>query len=73
MRLASKEKPLSASQEKRAVKVAGQILFAQRKTADYLNHRTAKVSAKSWLIMLMGFCLITGTYLIYLLAQVFRN
>jgi hypothetical protein len=73
MRLVSKQKQLSAGQEKWAVKVAGQILLAQRKTADYLNDRTAKVSAKSWLIVLIVLCGITGTYLIYLLSQVFKN
>lgn len=72
MRLRFKEKPLSVGQEKLAVRVAGRILAMQRKTADYLNDRTAKVSAKTWLMLLMGFCGITGTYLIYLLAQVFK-
>jgi len=73
MRLVSKEKPLSAGQEKLAMRLAGRILSMQRKIADYLNERTAKISAKTWLIVLMGFCGITGTYLIYLLAQVFKN
>ena len=73
MRFVSKERPLSAGQEKLAARIAGRILLAQRRTADYLNEKTAKVSAKTWLIVLMGFCGITGTYLIYLLVQVFKK
>jgi len=73
MRFGFKEKPLSAGQEKLAARIAGRILSMQRKTADYLNDRTAKVSAKTWLIVLMVFCGITGTYLIYLLVQVFKK
>jgi hypothetical protein len=71
MKLMSREKkPLSQRQEAVAEKVAGRIVQGQRRLAGYLNRRTAGLSGKTWLLLLIAFCLAFGSYLIYLLVQV---
>lgn len=73
MKFRAKAKPLSAAQERMAERLATRILSVQRKTADYLNNRTAEVSAKTWTIVLLAFCLIAGVFFTYLLIQAFKN
>jgi hypothetical protein len=65
-----KNKALSVRQEVIAVKVAGRIVRVQRRLADYLNHRTAALRPKTWLLLLTAFCGAFGSYLVYLLVQV---
>ncbi len=62
---------LTARQEKTAGKIAGGILKGQRKAADYLNKKTADISGKRWMLLLMAFCAAFGSYCLYLLMQVF--
>lgn len=68
-----KPKALSAQQEQRANRIAGAILKKQRQAADYLNSRTARVSGKGWLILLILFCATFGSYCLYLLIQAFNS
>lgn len=63
---------LSTSQEKTARKIADKILLKQRKMADYLNRKTEMLSPTTWLMLLIAFCAMGGTYCIYLLSQVFN-
>lgn len=63
---------LSSGQEQTARRIADRIVQAQRKTANYLNRKTAGVSLKTWRLLLIGFCILFGSYCIYLLAQVFN-
>jgi len=67
-----KRKTLSPEQENVARKIAEGILSRQRILADYLNQKTSGISACCWLCLLSGFCLLCGSYLLYLLAQVFN-
>jgi len=63
---------LSEGQLRAAGRIAGRILSAQRQLADYLNRVTRRISPKRWLVLLSGFGLLWGAYLLYLLAQVFN-
>ncbi|KIA92248.1 hypothetical protein OC25_17580 [Pedobacter kyungheensis] len=68
MRFSGKrEKELENGQVRFAEKVAAGILGAQRRLADYLNRRTAGFSARRWRTLLLGFCLLFGSYTLYLL------
>lgn len=50
-----------------AEKIALVVLRKQRKWADQLNQWTKDVSGKTWLIALILFCVVFGSYLIHLL------
>lgn len=45
----------------------------QRKVADWLNGKTAGVSRKSLICGLVFFCLLFGSYLIYILIGAFNS
>jgi hypothetical protein len=62
---------LSAGQERRAGRIAGSILKGQRKAADYLNLKVSGVSRNGLWLLLIGFCLASGGYCLYLLVRVF--
>lgn len=68
-----KPKVLSVRQEQRAGRIAGAILQRQRQAADYLNNRTAGISGKRWLILLILFCATFGSYCLYLLMQAINS
>ena len=63
---------LSEVQQQAALNIAGKILRCQRKTADYLNRKTAKISAKGWLVILIAFCAGFGSYCLLLLIRAFN-
>lgn len=44
----------------------------EMRLATYLNKKTSKLSFRCWLIMLVGFCLVVGGYLGYLLLGIFN-
>ncbi|SFS58360.1 hypothetical protein [Mucilaginibacter polytrichastri] len=67
-----RERALSQAQEQRAGKIAAALLARQRKTADYLNRRTELISGKNWMLLLIGFCTVFGSYCIYLLIKAFH-
>lgn len=72
MRLFSKKsKSLTSHQEHLAGRIAEKILKAQRHTADYLNKRTAPLSPKTWLTLLILFSAVLGSYSMFLLIQAF--
>lgn len=72
MRLFSKKsKSLTSHQEHLADRIAEKILKAQRHTADYLNKRTALLSPKTWLTLLILFNAVLGSYSLFLLIQAF--
>jgi len=66
----SRKELLSQRQEALAEKLAGRIVQGQRQMAGYLNRRTAGLSGKTWRLLLIAFCLAFGSYLLYLLVQV---
>lgn len=72
MKLFSKRKKreLSSKQEQTAGRIALAILSYQQRVADYLNGKTAGVSSKGWLILLVVFCAGFGTYCLSLLLQI---
>ncbi len=73
MRLFKKsERTLTPRQQHTAQKVAERILSAQRQSADYLNSRTSGISARSWKLLLLAFCLGFGGYCLYLLWEAFN-
>ncbi|MGM9475264.1 hypothetical protein ACS5PU_02495 [Pedobacter sp. GSP4] len=63
-----RDKVLEHGQVLFAEKVAAAILGGQRKLADYLNRRTAGFSSWRWRVLLLGFCLLFGSYSLYLLV-----
>lgn len=72
MRLFSQKiKILTSQQEQHAGRIAERILKAQRHTADYLNKKTALLSPKIWLIVLIVFSAAFGSYSMFLLIQAF--
>ena len=72
MRLFSKKiKSLTTQQEHHASWIADKILKVQRKIADYLNQKTAVLSCKAWLVLLILFCTAFGSYSLFLLIQAF--
>jgi len=72
MRLFSKRKKreLSSRQEQCAGRIALAILSYQKRAADYLNGKTAGISSKAWLILLVVFCAGFGLYCLSLLLQI---
>jgi len=62
---------LSVRQEQAAGKIAARILRGQRALANRLNRRTAGFSQLAWLLLLIMFCLLFGTYCLSLLFRVF--
>lgn len=68
----SKEERLTSRQEALAGRIAGRITRTQRRTAEWLNRKTAGLSAKTWLLLLVLFCLAFGAYCLYLLVIAFN-
>ncbi|MEZ2338789.1 hypothetical protein AB6735_24275 [Mucilaginibacter sp. RCC_168] len=66
-----RERVLSAKQEQAAAKIAGGILKGQRQAADYLNRKTAHLSGKARLCLLILFCAAFGAYCLFLLIHAF--
>ena len=67
----NKSNGLTTRQKNNAGRIADKILKAQRKTADYLNRKTALLSPKIWLMLLIIFCAAFGSYSLFLLIQAF--
>ncbi|MGY3054014.1 hypothetical protein ACVWYG_002217 [Pedobacter sp. UYEF25] len=67
----NKSNGLTTRQEHNAGRIADKILKAQRHTADYLNRKTALLSPKIWLMLLVIFCAAFGSYSLFLLIQAF--
>jgi hypothetical protein len=59
---------LSQGQEMAAQRIADGLISRQRRLADYLNARMHGISARSWLWLLVGFCLVFGGYCLYLVV-----
>jgi hypothetical protein len=55
-----------------ALKIAGNIISKQQKLAVYLNAKTKNISAQTWLFILIGFCIVFGSYCAYLLIIAFN-
>lgn len=62
---------LTDKQEALAGCIAGRITQTQRRTADWLNGKTAGLPPKIWLLLLVLFCLCFGAYCLYLLVAAF--
>ncbi|MFN0290131.1 hypothetical protein [Pedobacter helvus] len=67
-----KEMKLGSGQEKIAEGIAGRILKAQRRIADYLNAISKDWTPYRWKFLLVTLCLSFGSYCIYLLWQAFN-
>lgn len=68
MRLFNRKKvPLNAAQQAAAQRIADRIMSRQKKLADYLNTKTSGISGRTWLMLLVGFCLVFGLYCLYLM------
>ncbi|SDL67605.1 hypothetical protein SAMN04487898_12290 [Pedobacter sp. ok626] len=57
-----KKVPLNAAQQAVAERIADKIVSRQKSLADYLNTKTQRISGRSWLWLLIGFCLVFGCY-----------
>ena len=62
----------AASHQVLAQKIAGTIISKQQKIAGYLNAKTKNIPAKKWLFILIGFCILFGSYFAYLLLTAFN-
>lgn len=60
--------PLTSAQHAVAQRIAEKLISRQKRLADYLNAKTERISGKGWLILLMGFCLLFGSYCLYLVT-----
>lgn len=63
------DKPLSQGQEMRARRIADGLIARQKRLADYLNAKTQGISGRSWLWLLIGFCLVFGCYCLRLVIS----
>jgi len=63
---------LTAGQKALAGRIAGRITRTQRRVAEWLNVKTAGLPAKTWLLLLVLFCLAFGAYCLYLLVIAFN-
>nr|WP_121271738.1 hypothetical protein [Pedobacter schmidteae] len=67
MRLFNRKKvPLNAAQQAAAERIADGIMSRQKRLAEYLNAKTSGISVKTWLVLLIGFCLVFGLYCLHL-------
>ncbi|MFC3559492.1 hypothetical protein [Pedobacter jamesrossensis] len=66
-----RKKPLAVNvkQEELAAGIAGKIIRWQTKAADYLNGKSAHLSAKARLVMLILFCVLFAAINLYLLIH----
>lgn len=67
-----KEKRLTQTQEAVAVRIAERLIRLQKNAADYLNKKTAGISAKGWLILLICFIAGFGSYCLMLFLEAFK-
>ena len=63
---------LTAGQEALADRIAGRIRQSQRRMAELLNGKTAGLTAKNWLWLLVLFSACFGAYCLYLLLSAFN-
>lgn len=67
-----RNRQLSVRQKQAAGKIADLVLKFQRKAAGYLNRKTAHLSGLSRLLLLILFCMVFGSYCLYLLIGAFH-
>jgi hypothetical protein len=60
-----------ASEGSLSQKIESYVDQRQRKLADYLNVKTRNISGSALLYGLILFCVVFGSYLLYLLASAF--
>lgn len=71
MRLFNRKKvPLNAVQEAAAQRIAEKLISRQKRLSGYLNDKTQGISGRSWLWLLIGFCLVFGCYCLQLVLAV---
>ncbi|MNX70482.1 hypothetical protein D3C86_1017350 [compost metagenome] len=61
-----KKMRLNAVQEATAQRIAEKLISRQKRLAGYLNAKTQGISGRSWLWLLIGFCLVFGCYCMHL-------
>ncbi len=62
---------LTPKQEAMAGRLAQRLTRSQRRLADWLNGKTSGLSVRTWRLLLVLFCILFGTYCLYLLVAVF--
>lgn len=67
-----REERLTARQEAITDSIAGRIRQYQRRTAEWLNGKTAGLTAKNWMWLLVLFSIGFGAYCLYLLLSAFN-
>ena len=73
MRFFKKRVRVAGNSDAVSVRIAGMILARQRKLADYMNARCAGLSLQRRIQLLIGFCILIGAYLVYVLISAFTN
>lgn len=73
MRFFKKRVRVARNSDTVSARIASLILTKQRQLADYLNARCAGFSLRFRIGLLIGFCMLIGTYLIYVLISAFTN
>lgn len=73
MRFFKKKAGVGGEVDALSTRIAGMILTRQRQLADYLNARFAGFSLRFRIGLLIGFCMLIGAYLIYVLISAFTN
>lgn len=53
---------LTTAQQEVAQRIAEKLISRQKRLADYLNAKTSGISPRSWLWLLIVFCLVFGCY-----------
>jgi hypothetical protein len=71
MRLFKKREkaPLSTGQQAAAQRIAEKLISGQKRLAGYLNTKTQGISGRGWLFLLIGFCLLFGSYCLQLILR----
>lgn len=73
MRFFKKRVRVAGNSDAVSARIASLILTKQRQLANYLNARFAELSLRRRIYLLIGFCTLIGTYLVYVLISAFTN
>lgn len=76
MGLFRRKRRLEVAENRFTNRLRGKMVFwfrdRERHLANYLNRKTKTWGYRSWLILLISFCMVAGGYLIYLLIGIFN-
>lgn len=69
----SNKQNISPVDETLSGKLVGHLLKQQSRIAGWLNYKTKSFSSKTWLVLLILFCLIVGSTCLYLIITSIYN